>query len=101
MDENANMGRVFERLNDIAARLPEIEHNQREMLRRQDITNGRIAKLETWQVETEMSRAREDGYRAGAAGSLVTRKQAAAAVTTIAAVAGMASAIAGLIVRMT
>ena len=64
------------------------------------LTNGRTSLLETWKSELVSKQREHEAYRAGAATSWVTKRQAAAIGGIAMGMTAFASAIVGIIVKL-
>lgn len=79
--------------------LGELKRLGQEMIRQQNITNGRVTKLEMWQSSNDLQTAKAEAFRMGRAEAFVTKKQMTVAVASIGTLAGATTTVATLIVR--
>lgn len=77
----------------------ELKQLAREMLRRQDVTNGRVTRLEEWRQIIEREEARHDGFATARSQTAITRAQLRTLWFLFTGTAGLAAAIGGIVAR--
>ena len=77
----------------------ELKNMSREMLRRQDLTNGRVNSLEAWRDSMKIRDAENAGFARGSADTLITGRQLKAGVAVVTTIASLSGAITALIAR--
>lgn len=78
----------------------ELKNMSREMLRRQDLTNGRVTALEAWQAQQKIREAEASGFARGTADTLITARQLKIGVAVVSAIASVSGAATALIARL-